>query len=214
MLTGCGCLIFIVIVVLYVIFSGTDVSVLGKKIGDDQSSNVQTVQVPSVPREPREIVTYPSVQIGNQIWTIFNMNEDIEGSYCFKDNENNCKKAGRLYTWRAAQRVCGNGWHLPSSDEFETLKRYAGENGGTKLKDKRSWKPNNGSNTLGFNAFAAGMRDESGDYMDFNEYTYYWTSNSINGNKAFLWFLYAKSSDFVRGSDDKRFALSVRCIKD
>lgn len=216
MLTGCGCLIFVIIAILYVIFSGTDVSILGKKvIGEEQPAHVQTVQQTPAPPAPSEVaVYYPSVQIGNQIWTSSNMNEDIDGSYCFNDNQDNCRNAGRLYTWKAAQRVCGNGWHLPSSEEFETLKRNAGENGGNKLKDKRSWRPSLGSNSLGFNAFAAGMRDESGDYMDFNEYAYYWTSNSINGNKAFLWFLYAKNSDFVRGSDDKRFAFSVRCIKD
>lgn len=210
MATGCGCLIFIIIAILCFVFWGTDDSSVPK----EQPDHIQTVKQEPETYVPQEIAVYPSVQIGYQTWTSSNMNEDIDGSFCYNDNEANCKMAGKLYTWYAAQKVCGHGWHLPSSDVFETLKQYIGENSGSKLKDNRSWKPNSGASSLGFNAFAAGMRDEAGDYMDFNEYAYYWTSDGLKGNKAIRWFLYAKSSDFVRGNDDIRFAFSVRCIKD
>src|SRR4051794_10043316 len=63
-------------------------------------------------------------------WTTANLNVDASPSYCYDDDEQNCRRYGRLYTWAAAQRVCqsvGAGWHLPTDDEWRQMaKRYGG----------------------------------------------------------------------------------------
>ena len=49
---------------------------------------------------------------GNQ-WMAANLNVDTNGSFCYGDAELNCRRYGRLYTWRAAQEGCrslGGGW--------------------------------------------------------------------------------------------------------
>ena len=63
-------------------------------------------------------------------WTTANLNVNTSPSYCYDDAELNCRQYGRLYTWESAQRACqslGDGWRLPTDDEWMQLaKRYGG----------------------------------------------------------------------------------------
>ena len=53
-----------------------------------------------------------SVRIGNQVWMARNLNRDIGGSFCYDNDSLNCEKYGRLYTWKAAQYACPEGWRV------------------------------------------------------------------------------------------------------
>lgn len=79
--------------------------------------------------------------------------------------------------------------------------------------DKNNGNSGNGNNSTKFNALPAGARDSDGEFSELGEYTYFWSSGEIK-NKAFRWYLYNESSSFVRGTDNKDMALSVRCIRD
>lgn len=79
--------------------------------------------------------------------------------------------------------------------------------------DKNNGNSGNGNNITKFNALPAGARDSDGEFSELGEYTYFWNSGEIK-NKAFRWYLYNESSSFVRGTDNKDMALSVRCIRD
>ena len=69
------------------------------------------------------------MQDGRQ-WSTTNLDVDIDGSYCYGDAPANCRRYGRLYTWEAAQKGClslGEGWRLPTNDEWRLLAtRYGG----------------------------------------------------------------------------------------
>ncbi len=70
---------------------------------------------------------YKWIKIGSQIWMAENLNYlSSSGSWCYDDLISNCNIYGRLYDWETAMTACPIGWHLPSSEEWESLTLYLG----------------------------------------------------------------------------------------
>jgi len=127
--------------------------------------------------DTRDGKTYRKVTIGNQTWMSENLNYNAKGSECYKGNDGNCAKYGRLYNWETAmngaeassqipsgvQGICPAGWHLPSKDEWLTLVNYVGgyQTAGKKLKSASGWDDyegllENSTDEYGFSALPGG----------------------------------------------------------
>ena len=149
--------------------------------------------------KPNQIIiaeqSYKTVQIGNQVWMAKNLSIEVEDS-CYYDNDPaNCEKYGRLYTWEAAKKAASlvPGWHLPTDEEWKTLKVYlgmsaadaddivgGGESGGvgTKLMEGGS---------SGFNALLAGHASSSGSFSSFSSlgnYGNFWSASPDGSSYA------------------------------
>ena len=186
--------------------------------------------------DERDGQTYKTVAIGTQTWMAENLNYETDNSYCYDNSADNCTKYGHLYTWAAAvgksedecgdghscsfniQGVCPDGWHLPSSNEWNSLFDAVGgsSTAGIMLKSTSGWKSGgNGTDAYGFSALPTGYRDYDGNFYGFlGADTYFWSSTEYRSYGAFSMYLYYDSENARMGYDRKYFGLSVRCLKD
>lgn len=186
--------------------------------------------------------TYKVVKIGSQMWMAENLkttkyndgtlipnvtdNDEWKtlstSAYCWYGNDISNKDAyGAMYNWYAVEtdKLCPDGWHVPSDDEWSALASYlGGASAGGKLKETGTthWQsPNTGAtNETGFSALPAGDRRTNGEFFDF-EYRSIWHS-STKAQEGRFWdreVIY-NSSRLDRWDATYIVGASVRCLKD
>jgi uncharacterized protein (TIGR02145 family) len=171
---------------------------------DNSSSSSLKSSGSAFPSKGNDMANYKTVKIGEQTWMAENLNYAIEGSQCYGEgteiyNEKtsryelkfsnseiqaNCEKYGRLYNTEAAKKACPIGWHLPSENEWETLRDFVGRYPGEKLKTTSGWidrsgksdKSGDGTDEYGFSALPGGECDVSGDCSNIGERGSWWTT--------------------------------------
>ncbi|MDR1813008.1 MAG: hypothetical protein LBQ87_09305 [Candidatus Fibromonas sp.] len=170
---------------------------------------------------------YRTAKIGEQVWMAENLNYDAKGSLCFKNNPDNCVKYGRLYDWKTAMaiKICPDGWHLPSDDEWDKLYRfvdgdtstgspYGSKTAGKHLKAVSGWEPYEGIekfdnlDTYGFSALPGGISREGEHFFGTGDYGYWWSTNDAYRTMSY-------SGDFAGWGeyDITSFFIPVRCIQ-
>jgi len=184
---------------------------------------------------------YKTVAIGKQIWMAENLNvehyrngdpipevQDKEewdnlttGAWCwYENNSANGTTYGRLYNWYAVNDPRGfapEGWHVPSSDEWNKLTDNLGgaETAGTKLKSTNGWdEGGNGDNKSGFSAIPGGYRSHEGFFSNMGRNALFWTSTEFNATNAWFRNVIGSIPDVYAPNYGKDFGLSVRCVKD
>ncbi len=188
--------------------------------------------------DPREVNNYKTVKIGNQLWTLKNLNyisfnngdtipelKDLVSwssaaspALCIYNNSlSNASRYGRLYNYYAVSDVrnlCPAGWHLPTNADWDSLTSELGgfTNAGGKMKESGSnyWiLPNtSGTNKSGFSALPSGSREEKSDYRNLGSYAGFYTA------EGHIKYLTSASASFK--TDSLRAytsGLSIRCIK-
>lgn len=157
--------------------------------------------------------SYPTVKIGQQIWMAKNLNVNVPGSMCYENDPANCKKYGRLYTWKAAREACPTGWHLPSKDEFGKLLATVRASSGGRSEALRAGSWNNGENKYGFSALPAGLcHSGRKEFRYLGDYTSFWTSTESNSNSAYR--LRIDVDRALVNNYYKYYGTSVRCLQD
>ncbi|MDR3666696.1 MAG: FISUMP domain-containing protein, partial [Ignavibacteriaceae bacterium] len=106
---------------------------------------------PGIPTVDYGGQTYNTIAIGDQCWLKENLNigtmidstqnpsnNGIIEKYCYNNDSVKCSIYGGLYQWDEAMQydttegskgICPTGWHVPSWNEFATLKSFVGNNG-------------------------------------------------------------------------------------
>jgi uncharacterized protein (TIGR02145 family) len=158
---------------------------------------------------------YREVKIGNLVWMAENLNYKTGNSWCYDNDESNCKKYGRLYDWNTAMRACPGGWHLPSSAEWEDLVKTVDDSllASKKLKSKKQW---NGTDDYGWAALPGGKYNfYDGDFGKVGEAGIWWSSTTNEGgfalNNSMDSHYYSIHGRYI---DHRCNGYSVRCVKD
>jgi uncharacterized protein (TIGR02145 family) len=175
-----------------------------------------------------------------EVWQM--ADEKGEPAWCWYEDKKWENLYGKLYNSYAVKshnRLCPEGWHIPSEKEWKQLEMYLGMTGeeankpnwrgdiAGKLKSERTAPeshprreaPNKGAtNETGFSALPAGYRTGNPNYEEqmknsfrmLGKESVFWTSEG--GGRG----LRAERIRIFRGNSGiaKGFGFSVRCIKD
>lgn len=129
---------------------------------------------------------------------------------------------GRFYNWQtvSTNKLCPAGWHVPNKDEWSTLLEYLGKQGDAAMfmrKEGAGWTPN-GSNESNFNALPSGFRHANGNYLQFGNGAYWWSSTQKDENNSYYLNMPNMISYHVpfeeAGEGQKGAGMSVRCVRD
>ncbi len=152
-----------------------------------------------------------------------------EGAWCYYNNDPaNSEIYGKLYNWYAVNNPRGlapKGWHVPTDEEWTEFENCLGGSSiaGGKLKSIGTiegvnglWlSPNTGAtNETGFSALPGGYRYSSGDYRNISYNGYCWSYTQDNNAGAWGRSLYYGYAYVYRGSYNKVYGFSVRCVRD
>jgi uncharacterized protein (TIGR02145 family) len=190
--------------------------------------------------------TVPDVQLNT-----YQSNDTLVEKYSPTVTFKNGLTAGGLYQWAEAmalpnrcndslcassihagnhQGICPNGWHIPKSEEFETLGEALGgseDTAGAKMKLNNTgfpdWDTTFNSNSSGFSALPVGSCD--GGYSGKGSDAFYWGATERNASSAVYRKLSMGSKMFYDANPEvkrefsgsvwpKRNGFSVRCLKD
>lgn len=157
------------------------------------------------------------------------------GAYCWYNNTKaNGDTYGVLYNFYAVEtnKLCPSGWHVPSDSEWTTLETYLINNGynydGSKTGNKiakslasaTGWYGNTDyydyRNKTGFTAVPGGYRSTNGDCNGMGNIGYWWSSSVSSATNSWYrsMFLDYDNAGLSRGSFNKVFGFSVRCVRD
>lgn len=175
--------------------------------------------------------TYHTVLIGTQCWMRENLdvgtmiqgpsdpagkqtNNQIIEKYCYNNDSANCATFGGLYEWNealqyvtapGARGICPEGWHIPTSTEFETLLATVSWDGNALLASR--------TNSSGFSLLLSGYVYNLFEALD--NHSFNWSSNSSGGNARYMYVNGIPTSPTIGFYYNwKWYGVAVRCIKD
>jgi uncharacterized protein (TIGR02145 family) len=214
--------------------------------------------------DKRDGQKYKTVEIGSQVWMAENLNydfglyhyEEFQSSVFCEDDEN-CRKYGRYYTWAMAidsaalrkqglkcgdgyecsfngpiQGICPEGFHLPDTTEWLTLKNYVfeqtGDSSSAALKATTDWieyedeethqKISLGNDLFGFSALPSGHYEKGVRNWYFSrigKQAAFWSSTHGSGTFAGGFNIsYDSERIFYKSKAAKSNYFPIRCIKD
>ena len=187
---------------------------------------------------------YNTVTIGTQVWmtenlrvTRYNDGTDIPlvsesgnwvnlitPGYCwYNDSITYKNRYGAMYNWYAVNsgKLCPNGWHIPTLEEWTTLTAYLGglPIAGGKLKESGNlhWNlPNtDATNVSKFTGLPGGYRNYNGGaFLSLNIGGTWWSSTSDTSSASWSIAVVYDSSHALLISNNNNYGISVRCVKD
>jgi uncharacterized protein (TIGR02145 family) len=179
-----------------------------------------------------------------------NLDYAVDGSKCYGNDTANCVIYGRLYDWSTAMSfasscnsstcssqiqsphrgICPSGWHIPSSEDWGKLTRYADGTSGTfdgyysptagkYLKAASGWNSyggvnGNGTDQHGFSALPGGDGYSDGSFRNIGNEGDWWSTSEYNNDDAYHWGMYYGREYAYWGRNYKDRLFSVRCIQD
>ncbi len=212
---------------------------------ESSSSERVVINFDSLPSfvDARDSQSYKYITIGEQVWMAENLRyrkgfDSLNhiNDWCYNNHDDRCADYGALYTWSGAmnvdekynterlwrkrpdapvQGICPEGWHLPTTKDFEVLQKLSGNtNAYEKLRAPYSWENGTvGTNEVGFFAVGSGyLEHRTPTFTDSLNITGFWAASDISYETADVFAIITRVM-YRSPTKDKRNGYSVRCIK-
>lgn len=155
----------------------------------------------------RDFQIYKFVTIGTQTWMAQNMNfKDVDGS---RVGNVKLDAYGRLYAKENMEKVCPNGWHLPTKEEWDLLFETVGDNYYRELTADSGWDGDQGLDSYGLALTPAGWCSTLSKKTCGGEGKLF--SYRPKGTSQ-VYKLFSDAPPILMGDDD--YVTSVRCVRD
>ncbi|MDR3668952.1 MAG: FISUMP domain-containing protein, partial [Ignavibacteriaceae bacterium] len=190
---------------------------------------------PGIPTVNYAGQTYNTVAIGDQCWMRENLNigtmidstqnqtnNEIIEKYCYNNDLVKCSLFGGLYQWDEAMQyvttentkgICPTGWHIPSWNDFATVKSFVSGNGNNLKEIGQGSGSGAGTNASGFSALLAGI-NFNGTFNNLGTSTIYWRSTNYDATHAYKFQLTSIDTNIIGNPVFKSGGYSIRCIND
>ena len=163
---------------------------------------------------------HPSRQMADgKQWMVENLSVETGTAHCYGDGNSSCRRYGRLYTWDSAQRAClalGDGWRLPTDDEWRRLaSSYGGVSEDAADRGRAAYAALSKGGLSGFDALLGGGRSPRGEYARLEAHGFYWTASATGASTA-TYYNFGKGGPALhrQREGEKQWAFSVRCIRE
>lgn len=167
---------------------------------------------------------YPIVKIAAQYWIRENLKVEhyldqspIQMFYYNNNSEAYKNIFGGLYTWSSTvdeRGVAPEGWHIPTEEEWWSLRNYLYPNPATKLKMPGLWSvTGNADNVTGFSGLPGGRKTNTDTFNEIYDYGQWWSATSKSTSDA--WRVYFSSGAAIgSGNLSKAYTQSIRLLRD
>jgi uncharacterized protein (TIGR02145 family) len=189
-------------------------------VTSEEPQEPAVVDVPAA----EEKFPYATVELAGKTWMAANLNEPRAGAVCYGNDDYNCSKEGRLYTFSAARKACaalGNGWRLPTDADWKDLTRmYGGAYGDNGLDGKGTYAKLIKGGPTKFNASFGGKEIYIGDppkfyFYDFGTIGYYWIDQAADDpSQARMMTFRSSDTSVLYETISNTDLISCRCVKD
>jgi uncharacterized protein (TIGR02145 family) len=171
--------------------------------------------------DPRDGQSYKTIRIGNLEWMAENLNFKTEKvvrilglisikvktSWEYRDNANNQKKFGRLYSWEGAKNSCPPGWRLPTKGDWEGLYRCFG------AERKRAYNLAIDGGATGFNALLGGHFVPDRQELTNTNCACFWSGTPDQSSSVWCFGCFSSPKLAWVSSETSRWAYNVRLVR-
>ena len=140
-------------------------------------------------------------------WMVENLAYEVPDSFCYKNEGAYCEAFGRLYTFKAAEMACPDGWHVPTIAEWKLLfQTYGGlDDAGIALQV---------GGESGIDLDLGGFGDPGRVFKNIGISGNYWDAEKKSNNTSGLISVQKGSKEIYHSVIGNWHRNSCRCIKD
>ncbi|WP_367390681.1 FISUMP domain-containing protein [Lewinella sp. LCG006] len=167
--------------------------------------------------DSRDLRVYEVVTIGAQDWLGADLKFHTPESFCYENEEENCREYGRLYNFQEAKTACPEGWRLPTETDWRTLEQALGMQP-TEVEAIRVWRGEEEGTLLAkqLGVKYSGMGKFRGTgFLGKDQFVYYWVDAPGPAGEQFSLYrmLSKRESGIYSDQVPKMDLCCVRCVR-